>query len=85
MKTFSYTVNDPEGIHALPAGGMVALAKSFSSDIIAEGNGQTTDCKLIFGVMSLGIKKGQDITITCEGEDEDKASEALQRYINDNM
>ena len=85
MKAFTYKVTDAEGIHALPAGGLVALAKSFSSKVMAEGNGQIVDCKLVFGVMSLGVKCGQDITITCEGDDESPASEALLRYVQDNL
>ena len=29
MKEFTYTITDPEGIHARPAGELVKLAKSF--------------------------------------------------------
>ena len=85
MKVFDYTITDPEGVHALPAGGLVKLAQSFTSSITAEGNGSTTDVKHVFGLVGLGVKHGQILTICCEGEDEDKAADALMRYLKDNL
>ena len=58
MKVFCYTVSDPEGIHALPAGGLVKLAAGFQCSVTAEGNGKVVDAKHVFGLMSLGVKQG---------------------------
>ena len=33
MKEFQYTITDPEGIHARPAGELVKAAKAFTSSI----------------------------------------------------
>ena len=33
MKEFTYTITDPEGIHARPAGELVKAAKAFESAI----------------------------------------------------
>lgn len=33
MKEFIYTVTDPQGIHARPAGELVKLAKEFTSSV----------------------------------------------------
>ena len=33
MKEFNYTITDPEGIHARPAGELVKVAKGFASSI----------------------------------------------------
>ena len=85
MKVFDYIITDPEGVHALPAGGLVKLAKDFESTIIAEGNGKTADVKHVFGLVSLGVKHGQTLTISCQGEDEDEAAKALLRYLKDNL
>ena len=85
MKVFCYTVSDPEGIHALPAGGLVKLAAGFQCSVTAEGNGKVVDAKHVFGLMSLGVKRGQTLTLTCEGSDEDKAAAALERYLKDNL
>ena len=85
MKVFEYKITDPEGVHALPAGGLVKLAQSFTSSITAEGNGSTTDVKHVFGLVGLGVKCGQTLTVCCEGDDEDKAADALMRYLKDNL
>ncbi len=85
MKVFDYTITDPEGVHALPAGGLVKLAQSFTSTITAQGNGRQTDVKHVFGLVGLGVKFGQTLTIICEGEDEDSAAEAIMRYLKDNL
>lgn len=85
MKVFCYTINDPEGVHALPAGGLIKLAATFPCEIIAEGNGKTVDVKNAFGLMSLGVKHGQPLTISCSGPDEEKAAAALERYVKDNL
>ena len=85
MKVFDYIITDPEGVHALPAGGLVKLAQSFTSTITAQGNGHSADVKHVFGLVSLGVKYGQTLTISCEGEDEDKAADALIRYLKDNL
>ena len=85
MKVFNYKVTDPEGVHALPAGGLVKLAKSFDSTITAHGNDKTADVKHVFGLVGLGVKHGQTLTISCQGEDEDEAADALLRYLKDNL
>ena len=36
MKEFQYTITDPEGIHARPAGELVKAAKAFTSSIKIE-------------------------------------------------
>ncbi|RKM59974.1 HPr family phosphocarrier protein [Butyrivibrio sp. CB08] len=85
MKIIDYVITDPEGVHALPAGGLVKLAQSFSSTITAKGNGQETDVKHVFGLVGLGVKCGQTLSITFAGEDEDQAADALYRYLKDNL
>ena len=41
MKQFQYTITDPVGIHARPAGLLVKAAKGFSSSITVEKGGKT--------------------------------------------
>ncbi len=85
MKSFQYIITDAEGIHARPAGELVKAAKAFSCTIQMEKDGKTVDCKKIFGIMSLAVKQGQEVTMTFEGEDEEAACEALQRFMQENM
>ena len=85
MKEFKYTITDPEGIHARPAGELVKAAKQFASTIKLTKDGKSGDCKKIFGIMGLAVKNGQEVTLTFEGEDEEAACEAVSRFMKDNM
>ena len=45
MKNFKYTITDPEGIHARPAGELVKASKEFTCTIKMEKDGKAVDCK----------------------------------------
>lgn len=85
MKEFQYVITDNEGIHARPAGELIKAAKEFACDIKIQANGKTGDCKKIFTVMALGVKKGQEITMTFDGEDENAAYEKLSGFLRENL
>ena len=77
MKTFSYTITDEVGIHARPAGLLAKKAKEFESVCTIEKGGKSVNITKLMALMGLGVKQGDTVTVTCEGADEDKASEAL--------
>ena len=85
MKEFKYTITDPEGIHARPAGELVKAAKQFTRTIKLAKDGKSGDCKKIFGIMGLAVKNGQEVTLTFEGEDEEAAYEAVSQFMKENM
>ena len=77
MKEFKYVVTDAEGIHARPAGLLVKKAGEFTSSV--------THAKRIFGVMGLGVKTGEEVTITADGADEDAAIAELEAFFKENL
>lgn len=85
MKEFTYVITDPDGMHARPAGNLVKTAGTFSSSIQIGKDGKFVDAKRIFGIMSLGIKAGNEVAIKVEGEDEDTAASELEKFFKDNM
>lgn len=85
MKEFKYIITDSEGIHARPAGELVKVSKEFESNILIRANGKTGDCKRIFTVMALGVKKGQEVTLTFEGTDEEQAFEAVTGFVKEKL
>lgn len=85
MKEFTYTITDPEGIHARPAGELVKAAKAFSCNIKMIKDGKEGDCKRIFGIMGLGVKQGMEVRMTFDGEDETEASEAVEKFMKENL
>ena len=85
MKQFDYTITDPLGIHARPAGLLAKEAKKFASACTITKNGQTKKLTQLMMIMSLGVKQGATITIAAEGEDEDAAIEALKAFFEGNL
>ncbi len=85
MKKFTYVVTDSEGIHARPAGLLVKKASCYTSDIFIQKDEKKIDAKKILGVMSLGAKQGQEVTIIIEGNDENEAYDELQTFFTQNL
>lgn len=85
MKSFAYTITDEVGIHARPAGMLAKEAKKFASKIEIEKDGKSADVRRMMGVMGLGVKCGEEITVKIEGEDEAQAAEAMQAFFAANL
>ena len=87
MKKINYTVVAEAGIHARPAGLLVKQAASFKSDIklLNEENGKEADLKRLMAVMALGVKQGNSIVVSVEGEDEDEAYTVLESFLKENF
>lgn len=87
MKKINYTVVAEAGIHARPAGLLVKQAASFKSDIkiLNEENGKEADLKRLMAVMALGVKQGNSVVVTVEGEDEDEAFTVLESFLKENF
>lgn len=85
MKDFTYVITDPEGIHARPAGVLVKQAAGYSCTVKIAKGGREVDAKRIMGVMSLGVKCGMEVTVKCDGEDEDKAIAELETFFKENL
>ncbi len=57
MKQFTYTVTDPLGIHARPAGQLAKEAKRFSSVCTITKGTETKKLTQLMMLMALGIKQ----------------------------
>ena len=85
MRTFEYTITDPYGIHARPAGMLVKEAARFKSDITLERDGKKADAKRIFAVMGLGVRGAQTVTVNVSGPDETEAADTVRDFLERNM
>ena len=85
MKEFKYVVTDNEGIHARPAGMLAKEAKAFESKITLAAKGKEADVTRLMAVMGMGIKCGDEVTVSAEGADEEKAIEALKQFFEANL
>ncbi|MGG0411313.1 phosphocarrier protein HPr [Vibrio vulnificus] len=78
----TFTVTAETGIHARPATLLVQAAGKFDSEINLAYKEKKVNLKSIMGVMSLGIGKGAEITISAEGSDESDALNTLAETLN---
>ena len=85
MKEIKYTIQDALGIHARPAGLIVKMAAGFKSAITIDNGVKKADAKRIMAVMSMGVKQGQEVTVTADGEDEDAAIATLETFFKENL
>ena len=72
---------DPVGLHARPATVAVNAASKFKCEVKVAYKGRTVNMKSIMGVMSLGIPTQSEITVSCEGEDEDVAVKTIEDVL----
>lgn len=85
MKSFDYTITDEIGIHARPAGILAKKAKEYASRITITKGGKTAEAQKLMAVMSLGVKKGETVTVLAEGEDEEKAAADMETFFKENL
>lgn len=87
MKEFEYTIKDPIGIHARPAGLLAKAAKGMDSTITiakADGSKSAVATKLM-ALMGMGIKSGETVKVTVEGGDEEANCAAIKQFLEENL
>ncbi len=86
MKQFTYTIKDALGIHARPAGLLAKKAKSFADTTVSiSANGKTVNAGQLMKLMALGVKQGTEVTIICEGANEEAAAAGMQAFLEENL
>lgn len=85
MKNFEYTITDEVGIHARPAGLLAKKVKEYSSRVTVEKAGKSAEAQKLMALMGLGVKKGDTVTVTVEGDDEAVAAAELEAFFKENL
>jgi Phosphotransferase System HPr (HPr) Family len=85
MKTIEYTLRDELGLHARPAGQLVQIISKFESTVEIKTTERTENAKGIIGVMTLGLKQGQNMIMTFDGPDEDIAAAAAFKFLSETL
>ncbi len=85
MKEFSYIIKDEIGLHARPAGKLSSLAKEWKSEVIIEKGGKEVNASRLMMLMSLGIKKGDEVKVKVTGEDEKEATASIKRFFEETL
>ena len=86
MKQFTYTITDPLGIHARPAGLLAKAAKAFAdTTVTVTKDGTTVKATQLMKLMSLTVKQGNEVTVAAEGPAEDEAIAAMEEFFKANL
>lgn len=84
-QTFSYTITDPNGLHARPAGLLVKRAQELGGEITVCLGDRSANLKKLLAVMGLGIRHGDTVSVTVEGENAAEIAESLQAFFQENV
>ena len=85
MQSFTYTITEPVGIHARPAGLLVKEIKNYQSTVTITKGDKSVNALKLMALMGMGIKCGDTVTVTVEGSDEESAAPALKKFFEDNL
>lgn len=87
MKEFNYCIRDKQGLHARPAAELAGLAAEFSDTeiTIVTAKGRKANAADLMKLMSLAVRYGNTVTIRCEGQKEEEASEKLRMFFEKNL
>ena len=78
MATRTTVINDPVGIHARPAAQFTqAVTASGCTVTIAKEGGNPVPANSILSVMGLGIKQGDTVEVTVDGDNAETVIDSL--------
>ncbi len=78
-------IKNTTGLHLRPAGFFCKQAMEFKSKITFQYKEATGNAKSLLSVLGACIKRGDEIEIICDGEDEELALKAMVKIIEDGL
>ncbi|MBE7053268.1 MAG: HPr family phosphocarrier protein [Ruminococcaceae bacterium] len=85
MYSKEIVVQNQVGLHARPATFFIQKANEFKSTVWISKEERKVNAKSLLGVLSLGITRGTQVTITADGADETEAVDNLVDLISSNF
>lgn len=82
MKTITYAVKNPMGVHARPSALLAQCCVAFKSLVTVKAGDRTADGRNVLSLQTLGAKKGDTLTIEISGTDEEQAYEAILNTLH---
>ena len=75
------TISAPEGLTSKNVTALIAKANEFPCMISLEYSSRRVNCKSLLGVLSLGLKCGDAITLSAIGEGEEAAVDTISAML----
>ena len=86
MKQFTYLIQKDFAIHFGPAGRLANIASHYpDTTAILEMGTRRADISKPMKVATMGIRKGDKVVVTTEGESEVELLDVLFQYFEDHM
>lgn len=85
MVSRKVTVTNPTGLHLRPAGNLCKEAMKYKSMITFQFRDTTANAKSVLSVLGACVKSRDEITLICEGEDEQEALDALTAAVESGL
>ena len=85
MLSNKVTVRNPSGLHLRPAGLLCGEAIKYKSSVTFQYDGGTANAKSVLSVLGACVNSGDEITLICDGEDEQAAIDALASLIESGL
>ena len=82
MTKRTVTIELASGLEARPIAMLVQLASSYESKIYVQSDNKKVNAKSIMGMMTLDLPVGEQVIITADGEDEEKAINDIEKYLS---
>ena len=79
------TITNPTGLNLRPAGIFCNTASSFKFKVTFVYGNTTANAKSVLSVLGACIKKGDEIELICDGEDEEEAMRTMTKAIADGL
>ena len=82
MRKSEVVITWKNGLHARPASEVVRTAQKFASEIRLRFNGNVANARSIVSMLLLCATMGASVSVEVEGEDEEKAIQAVQQVFD---
>lgn len=84
MNSVKVIVEAENGIHARPASELVKIIKeSAPAKVTLKANGKSVQGTSMLSLLTLGLKKGTELEIVAEGENEAAVAERIAAFVKD--
>lgn len=82
MLSKTIKVQNRAGVHARPAALIAEKSNKFSSEIFLVYNNAKINAKSVIGVITMAAAYGTELTLVCDGSDEEDAATAIETLFN---
>lgn len=86
MKEFTFLITNEFAMHFGPAGRMAEIARTYPDTTATLKMGErSADISRPMKVVTMGVRKGDKVTVTADGPSENELLEVLYQYFQDKM